>query len=136
MAQLDMQIVQHVDAAVRERLRAERRASAQATFRARLKDIREASGLTQRGLSEAIGASNTLVWRLESHDDSNPAFSTMFDIADYFGVALCSLFGEEAGNTLSRSSWRFQVLQILEEMSPEQRTAWIDLLRSWPLTAR
>lgn len=126
-------IVQHVDAAVRERLRAERRARAYATFRAQLRQYREANGLTQRGLCEALGASNTLVWRMESQEDANPEFDTIFDFADFFGVTLGSLFGEETKQSLGPTSWRFQVLQILEEMSPSQRSAWIQLLRSWPL---
>jgi transcriptional regulator with XRE-family HTH domain len=65
-------------------------------FGKRLKQLREAAGLTQEGLARAAGLSTSAVARIEQRG-KDPAWSTVQRLARALGVALSAFETEEEG---------------------------------------
>lgn len=59
---------------------------------ARLKQLRQAKGIRQLALAEAIGVSQQSINKYESHS-VEPDIRTLIDMADYFGTSVDYLIG-------------------------------------------
>lgn len=67
-------------------------------FSVRCKTAREASGLSQTDVAEAIGISPQAVYNYENRPNSTPAIDKLFPLADKLGVsARWLLLGEDDG---------------------------------------
>lgn len=63
-------------------------------FAKRLKVLRERKGLSYEILADEIGSTKSLLWRYEN-GKSEPGLSTLIKIADYFGVTLDWIAGNQ-----------------------------------------
>jgi transcriptional regulator with XRE-family HTH domain len=70
-------------------------------FGKRLKQLREAAGLTQEGLARAAGLSTSAVARIEQRG-KDPAWSTVQRLARALGVALSAFEPEAEGEQQAR----------------------------------
>ena len=62
-------------------------------FGERLKELRQAKGLTQRQLADVLSVSGTPVHCWES-DKQEPSMTTLVKLSEYFEVSLDYLFGK------------------------------------------
>lgn len=58
----------------------------------RLKKLREEHNLTQDELAEAVGSCRDTIGRLERNQFKNPSYPVIYDIAQYFGVPVETIF--------------------------------------------
>lgn len=58
----------------------------------RIKEIREACGLSQSELSEKSGVTRATIWRLETGENEETTTKTLLKIADALGVTVTDLF--------------------------------------------
>lgn len=58
----------------------------------RIKEIREARGMSQSELSERTGLTRTTIWRLETGEEETTTTKTLLKIADALGVTVGALF--------------------------------------------
>lgn len=59
---------------------------------AHIRTAREATGLSQKRLGEAVGVPNSTILRLERGDNLTPRPDLLSDIADVLGISLADLF--------------------------------------------
>ncbi|WP_217968683.1 helix-turn-helix domain-containing protein [Adlercreutzia caecimuris] len=57
----------------------------------KLRELREARGMTRRQVEDATGISQGSIWRLEADESSNPALSTVTKLAGLYGVEVAEL---------------------------------------------
>ena len=57
----------------------------------KLRELREARGMTRRQVEDATGISQGSIWRLEADESSNPALSTVTKLAGLSGVEVAEL---------------------------------------------
>lgn len=66
-------------------------------MRYRIKELREAAGMSQEELAKAAGVSRAILSRIESAEDSvTTTTKTLQKIAEVLGVKVSALFFEEA----------------------------------------
>ena len=58
----------------------------------KLKEIREAKGLTQEELAEKAGVSRTTIWSLETNPSAQTTTTTLVKIADALGTTVGGIF--------------------------------------------
>jgi transcriptional regulator with XRE-family HTH domain len=58
----------------------------------RIKEIREARGMSQLELSEKTGLARATIWRLETGEEETTTTKTLLKIADALGVTVGALF--------------------------------------------
>lgn len=58
----------------------------------RIKELREARGMTQEELSEASGVSRTTIWALENGTEHSTTTKTLRKLADALSVTIEQLF--------------------------------------------
>lgn len=68
-------------------------------FAERLKKLRESQGLTTRSLGELVGVSNATISRYEG-GKRDPDLIVVKNIADYFGVSIEYMCGEDVNTEL------------------------------------
>lgn len=97
----------------------------------RLKEMREARGLTQTRVAELLGVSLRVYHRWES-GNAMPHFDTVVKIADVLQVSLDELAGrkENAGETRIRNAELHELYQHADQLSDEEQRALIVLLDS------
>ncbi|MXW87447.1 MAG: helix-turn-helix transcriptional regulator [Boseongicola sp. SB0673_bin_14] len=61
---------------------------------AKLKELREEKGATQKQVAAAIGVSRHMIWRLEKGRMKKSTSTVVAKLADYFGVSIEELLGE------------------------------------------
>lgn len=61
---------------------------------AKLKELREAKGATQRQVAAAVGVSRFMIIRLENGQFKRPDSMVVTRLADHFGVSVEELLGE------------------------------------------
>jgi transcriptional regulator with XRE-family HTH domain len=69
-------------------------------FGNRLRELREARGLSQEELADKVGSSEPQIWRYE-HNKGNPTKDVLERLADFFGVSVDELLGRDRSNDLS-----------------------------------
>jgi transcriptional regulator with XRE-family HTH domain len=65
----------------------------------RLNQQRLKKGKSLQEVADAIGVSKTHIWELEKGRSENPSFEMLTKLADYFGVTIRFLVGEEVGSS-------------------------------------
>src|SRR5262249_34577421 len=65
------------------------------TLGTRLTRLRLASGDSLQKVADAVGVSKAHIWELEKGRAGNPAMGLVTRLADYFGVSISSLVGED-----------------------------------------
>jgi transcriptional regulator with XRE-family HTH domain len=63
----------------------------------KLKELREAAGLTQQELAVKAGLSVSNVASIEQRQEGNPRINTVMALASALGVDVAELLGSEAG---------------------------------------
>lgn len=58
----------------------------------RIREIREARGMSQMELSEKTGLARATIWRLETGEEETTTTKTLLKIADALGVTVGALF--------------------------------------------
>lgn len=58
----------------------------------RIREIREARGLSQSELAEKSGITRATIWRLETGEKEETTTKTLLKIADALGVTVADLF--------------------------------------------
>ena len=58
----------------------------------RIREIREAQGLSQSELAEKSGIARATIWRLETGENEETTTKTLLKIADALGVTVSELF--------------------------------------------
>lgn len=61
----------------------------------KLRRLREERGLTRRQVEDGTGVSQTNLWRIESGDIENSRIGTVKVLADFYGVTVAEIIGEE-----------------------------------------
>ncbi len=65
----------------------------------RLSQLRLKKGKSLQEVADAIGVSKTHIWELEKARSENPSFEMLTKLANYFGVTIRFLVGEEIGSS-------------------------------------
>lgn len=65
-------------------------------FGARLRQFREAKGLTLQQVADAVGCTKAYIWELEKREGQRPTAERLNAIAKTLGVTLSDLLGESA----------------------------------------
>lgn len=65
-------------------------------FGARLRQFREAKGLTLQQVADAVGCTKAYIWELEKREGQRPTAERLNAIAKTLGVTLPDLLGESA----------------------------------------
>ncbi|KPQ06224.1 MAG: putative transcriptional regulator [Rhodobacteraceae bacterium HLUCCA12] len=65
----------------------------------RLNQQRVKKGKSLQDVADAIGVSKTHIWELEKGRSENPSFEMLTKLANYFGVTIRFLVGEEIGSS-------------------------------------
>lgn len=68
----------------------------------RLRLLRADKKVSLQTVADAVGISKPHVWELEKGKTQNPSFELLKSFADYYGVTLDYLAGNEAGNSSSQ----------------------------------
>ena len=63
----------------------------------RLNQLRIRKGASLQEVADAIGVSKTHIWEMEKSRSKNPSIEMLTKLADYFGVTIRFLVGEEVG---------------------------------------
>lgn len=87
-------------------------------FSKRIKELREARGLSQEALAEQLKIPRSTVTHYENSDDRHPRQQRLKDIADFFGVSVDYLIGRSETIELSESEKRF--LKDIDELGIEE----------------
>lgn len=111
-------------------------------FRLRIKDLREAKGLSQSAFAKDFGVAQSTVGNWES-GTREPNVDTIQKIADYFGVTVDYLLGRPSGhvqafeteNAPSPSSMATdqdirRIARARKQMSPERQKAMMQVLEA------
>ena len=91
------------------------------TFGKKLKDAREAKGLSQQELAKAIGSINTVIGRYE-RDEMKPSIDVVKRLSEELGTTVGYLIGEAKEANLLKDPVmleRFQDIDLLEERDKE-----------------
>ncbi len=64
-------------------------------YRSRLKEYREAAGLTQQELSDQTGVAVRTIAMIETREGSNPSVGTLKRLLAYFRITFEDLFPQE-----------------------------------------
>lgn len=117
---------------------------AQTTFGSRVRSLREAAGLTRDELARKAGLTYAAIYSIETGRSKQPEFATREAIAAALDMPLNELWGASPESEESADKARaysvFQRLQalgirpcelteVLEKLSPHQRTTLIDFAR-------
>lgn len=71
----------------------------------RLKELREAVGLSQQGLADRAGVHLSIVFKIEQGTNKNPRIGSLLSLAEALGVGVDRLIGLEGGEaTLKRAT--------------------------------
>ncbi len=65
----------------------------------RLNQLRLKKGKSLQEVADAVGVSKTHIWELEKGRSENPSFEMLTKLANYFGVTIRFLVGEEIGSS-------------------------------------
>lgn len=65
----------------------------------RLNQLRIRKGASLQEVADAIGVSKTHIWELEKNRSTNPSIEMLTKLADYFGVTIRYLVGEDVGSS-------------------------------------
>lgn len=65
----------------------------------RLNQQRLKKGKSLQEVADAIGVSKTHIWEMEKGRSENPSFEMLTKMANYFGVTIRFLVGEELGTS-------------------------------------
>lgn len=65
----------------------------------RLNQLRIRKGASLQEVADAIDVSKTHIWELEKNRSTNPSIELLTKLADYFGVTIRYLVGEEIGSS-------------------------------------
>lgn len=68
----------------------------------RLRLLRADKKASLQAVADAVGISKPHVWELEKGKTQNPSLELLKNFADYYGVTLDHLAGNEAGNSRSQ----------------------------------
>lgn len=96
-----------------------------------IKTLREKKDLSQRQLSILTGISNTEISRIENRERQHPSLEVLSKLAPHLGVSVDTLI-EKAGYVTSEKQIDTElgeIVKILENMSPEQRSKLIDIAK-------
>ena len=92
----------------------------------RLNRLRLAKGKSLQEVADAIGVSKTHIWQLEKGRSENPSFEMMTKLADYFGVSIRFLVGEEIGSSDDEQLER--MFRQVGELDERDRTLLNDMI--------
>lgn len=62
---------------------------------ARLKELRVKKGKSLQEVADAVGASKAHIWEIERGGSQNPSMELLKKLADFLGVSVSKLIGEE-----------------------------------------
>jgi transcriptional regulator with XRE-family HTH domain len=94
----------------------------------RIKELREARGLTQDQLMQAIGVSQATISRLENAITRTGHASTLQKVADVLNTTQEYLLTGETKGVARREK---DVLAIYREIDPSYVDAWLDMGQRW-----
>ena len=95
----------------------------------RLKELRLRKGASLQEVADAIGVSKTHVWELEKARTENPSLDMLKKLADYFGVPIKTLVGEDPESTEDEELAR--MFRQASELSDRDRAAIDALIQSF-----
>lgn len=96
------------------------------SFATRLNQLRLKKGKSLQEVAEAVGASKTHIWELEKGRSENPSFEMLTKLADYFGVTIRFLVGEEIGSSGDEQLER--MFRQVGELDPRDREFLDDMI--------
>lgn len=95
----------------------------------RLKELRNAKGISQQTLAEKLGVSQQSVNKYENHD-IEPDIDTLIAMADYFNVSVDYLIGRDVNPVPILSSSAQNLLSDYQMLSQEDQAHFSALLHS------
>ena len=95
---------------------------------AKLQNLRLKKGKSLQQVADAVGVSKTHVWELERGRTGNPSLEMLTKLADYFGVTIRSLVGEEPESSADERLVR--MFRQAGELSERDRDILDDMIQS------
>lgn len=80
----------------------------------RLKELRLSKGKSLQDVADAVGASKPHIWELERGTSNNPSLDLVKKLANYFGVKIDYLAGEEENSEVDA-----ELLQFFRELKSQ-----------------
>ena len=95
---------------------------------AKLQNLRLNAGKSLQQVADAMGVSKTHVWELERGRTANPSLEMLTKMADYFGVTIRSLVGEDPSSSADERLVR--MFRQAGELSERDRDILDDMIQS------
>ncbi len=95
----------------------------------RLKELREASKLTQKELAEELGLKRPRITSYET-GANHPEYAVLLQLADYFHVSLDYLTGRTDSPEATLAEEESRILLLLRRLPAEERDALLRLLEA------
>ncbi|HEY9276998.1 MAG TPA: helix-turn-helix transcriptional regulator [Methylotenera sp.] len=84
----------------------------------RLKDLRLTKGKSLQEVADAVGASKPHIWELERGTSNNPSLELVKNLANYFGVKIDYLAGDEE-ETIEEQAELMHFFRELKSQNPD-----------------
>jgi transcriptional regulator with XRE-family HTH domain len=95
---------------------------------ARLKELRVRKNKSLQDVADAVGVSKTHIWELEKSRTENPSLDMLKKLADYFGVPIRTLVGEDLES--SEDAKLVRMFRQVGELSQQERDILDDMIQS------
>lgn len=99
------------------------------TFGKRLRELREARGLTLQEVAEAVGCSKAYIWELEMRDGQRPTAERLNAIGKLLGVTVEDLLGEPIGAVTQASGTDVAFFREYAGMSEDDKKRYRDAMK-------
>lgn len=97
----------------------------------KIKTLRKDRGLNTQQLAEAANVSSSTINEIENNKGRTVTVNSLSKIADALGVSLIDLFPAEYHQIKgSLTEQEIEMIDILHKMTPEQRTAFMQFIRT------
>ena len=98
-------------------------------FGIRLRELREAKGLTLQQVADAVGCSKAYVWELEMREGQRPTAERLNAIGKLLGVKVEDLLGEPIGDIAEASGADVAFFRKYAGMNEEEKKRYRDAMK-------
>jgi transcriptional regulator with XRE-family HTH domain len=98
-------------------------------FGIRLRELREAKGLTLQQVADTVGCSKAYVWELEMREGQRPTAERLNAIGKLLGVKVEDLLGEPIGTVTDASGTDVAFFREYAGMSEEEKKRYRDAMK-------
>jgi transcriptional regulator with XRE-family HTH domain len=98
-------------------------------FGIRLRELREAKGLTLQQVADAVGCSKAYVWELEMREGQRPTAERLNAIGKLLGVTVEDLLGEPIGSVTEASGADVAFFREYAGMGEEEKKRYREAMK-------